>query len=473
MTGPVAAGAHEFEAKLAAFVKDNRLYGAAAGVVHGDELVWSGGAGYADMAARKPATPQTLYRIASITKTFTGTAIMQLRDAGAVNLDDPVVRWIPELGASGSPATIEAVTIRRLLSHESGLTSEPPGTDWMQTTPIYQGAIERNLERAAEIFTAVPANTQSKYSNLGYQLLGEVVHRATGTEHPDYVRQAILEPLGMRATSFEPLDVELAVRCATGYNGRTFSDELTIASALRPIFAEGGLWSDTQDLAKWISFQLAAHNDRPAESPVLAAASRREMHNPRYLGDDGWTSAYGISWYGVRKDDVIWIQHSGGLPGFVTNACFERKSRVGAIVLLNGTGNAGDLAMELAGIGRRLALASPPPIVVPEPVPDHVTSLLGWYAPADMSEILRLEWRDGKLIFVSTEDPTWQPELELADGPDTFMVAPGYRQSGERVQFRRLKGGQVAAAVMESGTLLRLDPVAAAELAGVAVAGGA
>ena len=333
MTGPVTAGAQEFEAKLAAFVKDNRLYGAAAGVVHGDELAWSGGAGFADVSTGKVATAQTLYRIASITKTFTGTAIMQLRNAGELDLDDPLVKWLPELASSASPANIDAVTIRRLLSHESGLRSEPPGADWNQPTPIYEGAIERNLERVAEIFTALPANSQTKYSNIGYQLLGEVVHRASGTEYPDYVRQAILEPLGMSATSFEPLDPALADRCAIGYASRTFSDELAIAPVMPQIWAEGGLWSDTNDLAKWLSFQLAAHADKPVESPILAVATRREMHNPRYLGDDAWTSAFGISWYGVRKDDVIWIQHSGGLHGFITNVCFERKSRVGAIVL--------------------------------------------------------------------------------------------------------------------------------------------
>jgi CubicO group peptidase (beta-lactamase class C family) len=473
MAGPVASGAQEFEAKLAAFVKDNRLYGAAAGVVHDDELAWSGGAGFADAAARKPAMAQTLYRIASITKTFTGTAIMQLRDAGKLDLDDQIVNWIPELAASADPAKINAVTLRRLLSHESGLKSEPPGADWMQPVVAYEGAVERNLERVAEIFAAVPANVQTKYSNLGYQLLGEVVHRASGTEYPDYVEQAILEPLGMSSTSFEPLGQALADRCATGYNGRIFSDELDVAPAMPQLWAEGGLWSDTHDLAKWLSFQLAAHAAKPVESPVLATATRREMHSPRYLGDDAWISAFGISWYGVRKDDVIWIQHSGGLPGFITNACFERKSRVGAIVLLNGVGNASDLAMALAGIARRLVQASPPPIVPPAPAPKQVRSLLGLYAPADMSEIVRLEWRDGKLVFVSMQDPAWQPELEPADDPDTFMVAPGLRQSGERVQFRRLPDGQVASAVMGSGTLLRLDLVAANDLARAAASGEA
>ena len=348
MTGPVAGGAGEFEARLASFVKDNRLYGAAAGVVHTGELAWAGGVGFADITARRPSQPDTLYRIASITKTFTGTAIMQLRDAGKLDLDDPAVDWLPELKASGSPKTIARVTIRRLLSHESGLIGDPPGTDWTLPVPVYEGLAERSLARAAEIVTAVPPNTQQKYSNLGYQLLGEIVRRASGTDYPAYLRAHVLTPLGMTATAFEPLEPALAARCATGYDGRAFSDELSVAAAVPPIWAEGGLWSDVADLARWLSFQLGPYADQPADSPVLAAATLREMHKPRYLGDDGWKEAFGISWYAIRKDDVTWIQHSGALNGFIASACFDREHGVGAIALLNGAADTQDLAMDLA-----------------------------------------------------------------------------------------------------------------------------
>ncbi len=232
MAGSVADGAAEFEAKLASFVRENRLYGAVAGVVHGDQLAWSGGAGFADMAAGRPAGQDVLYRVASITKTFTGTAIMQLRDAGKLDLDDPVVKWLPELADSATPETIGGVTIRRLLSHESGLVSEPPGTDFMAEQPSYQGLAARNLERVGEIFTAVPPNTQLKYCNLGYQLLGELVSRISETPYPQYVAEQILAPLGMASTAFEPLAPELASRCAVGYAGRAFSDELAIAPSM-------------------------------------------------------------------------------------------------------------------------------------------------------------------------------------------------------------------------------------------------
>ncbi len=99
--------------------------------------------GFADIGARRAPDARTLYRIASITKTFTGTAILQLRDEGRLHLDDPAVVHIPELRDASSPfGAIETVTIRRMLSHESGLVSEPPDTDW--STPAYEGVVERN-----------------------------------------------------------------------------------------------------------------------------------------------------------------------------------------------------------------------------------------------------------------------------------------------------------------------------------------
>lgn len=459
MTGPVAGGAAEFEAKLAAFVKDNRIAGAAASVVHGDELAWAGGAGFAEIALQRAAQPDSLYRIASITKTFTGTAIMRLRDAGKLDLDDSALQWLPELAGSGSPQTIERVTIRRLLSHESGLTSEPPGTDWALKSPHYEGVAARSLVRAAEILTAIGPNLQPKYSNLGYQLLGEIVRRASGEEYPAYVQQEILAPLGMFDTAFDPVHETLIARCATGYGGRSFSDELDVAPHMTAVWAEGGLWSTAQDLARWISFQLRAHGDQPQESLVLGAASLREMHKPRYLSDETWTQAWGISWYAVRKDDVTWVQHSGGLHGFTSNACFEREHKVGAVVLINGIADAPALAMELAAIGRRLAAASTPDQRTVQPTPEEYRPLLGLYAVPTMDELFRMEWRDGKLMLLSPAEPDKAMSLVPADDPDTFIVGPGFRDSGEKVSFRRLPGGQVGSVFFGSATLLRLDPV--------------
>ena len=142
--------------RVAAFVTKERLPGAAAGVVVDDELVWSTGYGYADIEARRAHDARTLFRIASITKTFTATAILQLRDEGKLHLDDPAVTFLPELREASSPfGAIETVTIRRMLSHESGLMGDPPGARWFHD--IYEASPTANLAKGAEIADEDPA----------------------------------------------------------------------------------------------------------------------------------------------------------------------------------------------------------------------------------------------------------------------------------------------------------------------------
>jgi len=449
-----------FEGTLAAFVREHRLPGAAAGVVVGDQLVWSGGYGFADLAERRAPDARTLYRIASITKTFTGTAIMQLRDEGRLHLDDPAVTYLPELRDAASPfGAIETVTIRRLLSHESGLMGDPPETDW--TRNRYEGSALANLARVADVGARIAPNTQQKYSNLGYQFLGEVVARVSGVSYDRYVHERILDPLGMDATSFDPLSDELARRRAVGYQGRWMSDELQVANAWGgDVFAEGGLWSCVEDLARWIGLQVREDGGDRGGAQVLAGATLKEMHRPRYLGDDAWTEAWCISWYAMRKDDVIWVQHSGGLPGFITNVCFRPGDRpVGAIVLLNGIADADEVCMSLAGMALEAATKAVVPAEPSPPTPDAYRDLLGLYGDAgDEPTLFRLEWRDGGLTFVDPETPSWRPVL-VPDGPDRFIVDAGVRESGEPVVFERRDDGRVVSVMIGPFSLARFDPV--------------
>lgn len=456
---PVTGVAQQLEAKATSFVREHRLPGAAVGVVHGDELVWSAGVGFSDVAGRRAPDARTLYRIASITKTFTGTAIMQLRDEGRLHLDDPAVAHVPELRAAESAfGPLETVTIRRLLSHESGLVGDPPGTDW--NAPSYQGDMARNLERVAEIGTRVPPSTQQKYSNLGYQILGEIVARVSGVPYAAYVQEAILTPLGLGSTAFDPLPADLEQRRATGYAPRGFSDELQVSVAPPACQAEGGLSSCVQDLAKWVAFQLR-HDGGPREgAQVLAGSTLAEMHKPRYLGtEDDWRWAFGVAWYAARRDDGVWVQHSGGIHGFTTNVCFDPKQKVGAIALVNGVSAPQELSMDLATIAREAVAAAPKPIEPPSPLPAEWRDVLGLYAGREFMEVLRLEWRDGKLTFVDPEWAEWRPTLAATGERDRFVVEPGVRESGEPCSFVRRADGRVESVILGPMVLRRLDPV--------------
>lgn len=440
---PISGVASRLEAKAASYVKDSRLPGAAVGIVHGDSLVWSAGIGFADVESRRAPETTTLYRVASITKTFTGTAVMRLRDTGKLRLDDPVGRYIPEV------AHLEGVTIRRLLSHESGLQSEPPDTDWRRVR--YEGSVARNLARAAEISTKVPPNTQVKYSNLGFQLLGEVVARCSGVPYVDYVRSTILEPLGMTQSGFEPLPEALAARRATGYGGGFVSDELEPSPIPPTLCAEGGLWSCVDDLARWLSYQFSDD------------ATLREMHRPRYLANEEWTEAYGIAWSAIRGNDVVWIQHSGGLHGFRSTICFDPRHGVGAVVLINGPGDPVTLAMDLAEIAREAVVAAPPSIEAPPPTPARYRDLIGVYFDPELGLLRRVEWRDAKLVIVDPALPAWRPALAPTDDPDVFVIEPGVRESGENAVFNRLPDGRVASVFIAAGTWVRLEAVESTE----------
>jgi CubicO group peptidase (beta-lactamase class C family) len=454
---PVEGISTRLQTMLAAYVKEHRLPGATAGVVHDGRLVWSGSVGFADVESRVVADPSTLHRVASITKTFTATAILQLRDDGRLGLDDPVVAHIPELAAAQPVAgPIEAVTLRLLLAHQSGFQSEPPGTDW--SVRRYEGDVLVNLARAGEIGTRVPVSTQEKYSNLGYQILGEVVARRSGVSFAEHLRSRITEPLGMTRTVLGSLPPELIADQATAYSGRWMSDELDVVTEpLEMTSSEGGLWSCVDDLARWAAFWLEKDDDA-RHVGVLSHATRREMRTPRYLGDDAWTSAFGLGWYGVRKDDVVWVQHGGSLLGFRSSVCFDPVERVGAVVLINGMGIPGAIAMSLGAAARAAVLEAEPVMAPPPPMPPAYADLLGVYADTGVfAELVRIEWRDGSLALVDPVAPTI--ELHPTEEPDVFEVQAGVRASGEPARFERADDGRVRRFRIGGGAYSRLHAI--------------
>jgi len=218
-------------------------------------------------------------------------------------------------------------------------------------------------------------------------------------------------------------------------------------------------WSCVEDLAKWLSFQFREDGGARKGAQVLAGDTLKEMHAPRYLGNDDWTQAWCISWYAMRRDNVIWVQHTGGLHGFTSDVCFDPKTKIGAIALLNGRGDARTLAMDLGMIAREAALAAAPAIEPPPSLPEAFRRLLGIYADRESGWLIRLEWRDGKLSVIDPDDATWRPTLAPTDDPDVFLVELGVRQSGERAVFRSLSDGRVASLFLAASTFMRLDRV--------------
>jgi D-alanyl-D-alanine carboxypeptidase len=452
----------QIEQQIEQHVSRTGTPGLAFGIVRGGALVWSRGFGFADIAANRAPDADTLFRVGSITKTFTATALVQLRDAGKLSLDDPLVKHIPEFSTAQSRfGPIEQVTLRRLASHHAGIVGEPPFDHWQTLDFPSMTAIIGGL---AGVSVGIPPDSAFKYSNLAFALLGEVVARVTGQPYEKHVTSAILKPLGMTSSVFS-LTAALRPRMAVGYEGHPY-DDVPLPSA-HPLLAgesaAGQLYSSVNDLAKWITLQLTAEprglvaNDAP-ESPVLSRASLFEMQQPLYL-EPNWSAGYGVSWLSARKGDNVFVGHSGGVHGFLTRILFNLPQQSGVIALTNGQVAADQLALDvLDTIVSASAAQSAAPR--PQPTPDAWRELLGLYVSTTLGASVLLEYRNGVLqLRIPTPPgvpaPPTSPLIPTGDS-NAFLVNGG-RYSGELLVFERTAEGAIRGFTVSGFALRKLS----------------
>jgi CubicO group peptidase (beta-lactamase class C family) len=396
---------HEgLEQKLAAAQAEERMPSVSAAVFGGGEVVWQQALGAAAVEEGVEATPETQYRIGSITKTFTAVGVMQLRDEGALSLDDPLTAYLPE--------SAHGPTIGRMLAHSSGLQREPPGEIW---ETMKAPSREELLAGTADAEQVLQPGSWWHYSNLAYALLGEVVARAHGASWEEALQERILDPLGLTRTTPEESDPS-----ARGYFVEPYSDavrrepELDLGGS----GALGKLWSTTGDLARWGAF-LAAGDDR-----VLAGSTLEEMSHVRTMVDHaGWTLAWGTGLELYRRGEHVFVGHGGAMPGHLAGLVVDRTTKIGAAVLTNTGAGASP---------EKLALDLAPPELEP---------LLGpWWTEGHQ---IVLSWRQGRLAAkllggVPGRDTSY---LE-PDGVDRFRSVEG-RERGELLRVVRDEDGAV------------------------------
>jgi CubicO group peptidase (beta-lactamase class C family) len=321
--------------------------GAVLGVVIDGELAHVASAGVQDLETRRPVTADSVFRIASMTKSFTAVAILTLRDEGKLSLDDPVERYVPELAALPYPTgDSPKITIRHLLSHSEGFPEDNPwGDRQLARTDAWLDA----AMRAGIPFSTVPG-TAYEYSNYGFGILGRVVRNVAKEPYERYVERTVLVPLGMTSTTFEVAEVDKA-RLAPGYrlvDGRFEPEDLLPHGAFG---AMGGLWTSVRDLAKYVAFLMSAFppRDGPDAGP-LRRASAREMHTvARYTPTmvrrpalDGplQLSAGGYG-FGLRVSEDctlgLNVGHGGGLPGYGSLMRWYPERGVGLVSMANLT----------------------------------------------------------------------------------------------------------------------------------------
>jgi CubicO group peptidase (beta-lactamase class C family) len=327
------------------------LPGVVVGVVADQELVWAQGFGYADVQAKKPMTPDTKFRMASHSKLFTATAIMQLREQGKLRLDDPVSKYLPWFKVKPAGDDDGPVTIEQLLTHASGLPREA-GAHWTTLEFPTEDEIRRLIaDREAPFAPAV----RWKYSNLAYTIAGLVVEQVSGEKWADYVQRHIYQPLGMTASSVDKNVEGLAV----GYNRRMpdGSREVLPFTDARGMAAATGITSTVPDMAKFVSAQF--RKGPMGGRQILSTGSLREMHRVRSV-ENNWTSGTGIGFGVNRVANKTYVGHGGGYPGYTTQTLIQLDDKVGVIVLTNtNDSNPGDIARQLMStVGDAVAKAS-------------------------------------------------------------------------------------------------------------------
>ena len=421
-------------------VAQYRLPGMALGIIRDQELAWFGGFGTADLDLGNKPTEHTIARIASVTKTFTTTAVMQLRDEGKLRLEDPLAQHIPEFASARAVRDdIEGVTIRRLLTHRSGLVTESPTHGW---NALNFPSREEMLAKLPETGIVIPQDSAFKYSNLAFGLLGEVVHRLTGAPYTEYVHANIIDPLGLTSTVFDLTD-ELRPHFFVGYNPTPYQDrpERAPYAHLNGISSAGQLHSTVSDLANWISFQFRTDGGDRSGAQVLKGQTLVEIQQPQYVEPD-WSAGQCLGWRATRIGDHIYHNHGGGIHGFGTQVWFNVPSKTGAVVLINMWPPHGglEIAQKVLEIVLNADEAAPSIPAQPtlEPTPKALQRFIGYYR-AEPGIDVNVEVRDGSLRLAGHGGSAYSLHapavLEPTDKEEEWLVRGG-RAAGETALFK-------------------------------------
>lgn len=297
---------------IKAQIKAQNIPGLALAVMKDGGIIKAEGYGFANLKLQKPATPDTIFKIASVSKQFIATGIMLLVQEGRLRVDDPIGKYL-----EGTPASWTPITIRHLLTHTSGLVREAPGYDPSKTQS--DADVIRSAYRVPLRFVS---GEKYEYSNVGYFALGEIIRRVSGQPWTEYLDVKVFKPSGMTATYPTNTKATLPNR-AQGYVDNDRLREAGEWLALRP---SGAFLSTVLDMAKW---DAVLYTNR-----ILTEDSRRQMWTPVTL-NDGRTYPYGFGWQLEPLNGRRTVHHSGGGPGARTKFARFVDDRLSIVVLIN------------------------------------------------------------------------------------------------------------------------------------------
>lgn len=422
--------------------RNNKIPGLCAAVVRDQEIIWSKAAGHSDLETRSDVSLDTIFAVGSLTKLVTAAMLMQLRDAGRINLDDPVEKYLPSIGIHANEKRGRSVTIRQIASHTAGIPREVSFESW---NTLNFPPSEKLLEELMDLTPVFPPLSRYKYSNLGYAILGQVLSLAAGVPYKQYVQDKILKPLGMDSSGFEISG--LPSQPATGYT--VYGDEpieKTPYVNFEAMVPAGQLFSSVRDMSRFVSMQfidepsvLAA--DRAAV--VLDPATIREMHTPVYVGKR-WAGGTGIGWHISRAFGDTVSSHRGGIPGFTTDVALIREIKLGVVVFTNAFPQPNEIAVRilelLAPVIGKIA-EKENEIRTEQTWPEIFDIYLGRYRSRYYGEI-EVKVANGRLVIT---DPLALPGLEIVlipAGKHRFIMSGG-DEDGEFAIFDVAADGSV------------------------------
>jgi len=332
--------------------------GLAVVVVQGDEIVYLKGFGITSLNDPSPVTPQTIFDLASISKSFTALGVLLLRDGGLIELDTPVQQYLPDFQIN-DPRGAE-ITVRQLLNQTSGL----PGT---LSAPLMfhdgEDAMEEMIAALSQVRLNQPPGSSFEYADINYCLLGAMIERVTGMTFEDYMKQKIFIPLGMAHTALYPDEADELGR-ADGHQamyGRIVARNMPIFRSAAPA---GWVMSSAEDMGKWLIIHL--NDGYTAEGQLIPMEDIEETHTPAVMFEEsGEQLGYGMGWFvNCEPDDVSCIWHGGDTPNFTTDMIILPEYQLGVVVLVNS--QASTIGHSIApGIANLILGLELEPMVVP------------------------------------------------------------------------------------------------------------
>lgn len=349
--------------RLEQIVRDELQRGLISGVslalVEDQRIVYTHGFGWADKKRQQPARPDTIYRAGSISKLFTALAAMQLAEQGTLDIDQPVTRYLPTLGVVSPFPDAGPMTLRQLMCHRSGLVREAPVGGYFDDSEPGTGRTVRSLSGCVLVH---PPGRETKYSNSGVTLVGQVVESVSGLSFPDYQRRRLLGPLGMDSSAFL-MNRALRPRLAKGYlpvaDGQGGFREVEAPPFELGIIPAGNLYTTAEDLARFLTFLFA--QGRMAGQPLIQTETLARMFTPQLTqATNGFGLGFSIGHVRGRKT----VSHMGAVYGFTSLLSGMPAEKLGVVVLCNDdivTGPVRKLAAAGLNLLRETRLGEPMP----------------------------------------------------------------------------------------------------------------